>query len=51
MELKLIFDLTIFSVNPESYKVTVKSGGDSQEELLTCPPAKRIALAQRYFLF
>ncbi|XP_072040163.1 urease subunit alpha-like [Amphiura filiformis] len=38
-------------INPESYKVTVKREEQEEDELLTCPPAKRIALAQRYFLF
>ncbi|XP_041479744.1 urease subunit alpha-like isoform X1 [Lytechinus variegatus] len=38
-------------IDAESYKVTVKDEGKDKEEHLTCPPAKRIALAQRYFLF
>ncbi|XP_063965429.1 urease subunit alpha-like [Lytechinus pictus] len=38
-------------IDAESYKVTVKDEGKDKDEHLTCPPAKRISLAQRYFLF
>ncbi|XP_060078196.1 urease subunit alpha-like [Ylistrum balloti] len=45
--------LPFITVDPCSYKVMVKSS-DNEEETpvhLTCPPARRLALAQRYFLF
>ncbi|XP_030842916.1 uncharacterized protein LOC583434 isoform X2 [Strongylocentrotus purpuratus] len=38
-------------IDAESYKVTIKDRGKETDELLTCPPAKRLSLAQRYFLF
>ncbi|XP_059179404.1 urease subunit alpha-like isoform X2 [Physella acuta] len=37
-------------VDPQSYSVKV-SNGKKMTELLTCPPADRLSLAQRYFLF
>lgn len=42
------------TVDSYSYKVKIETAGeDKKKELthLTCPPADRIALAQRYFLF
>ncbi|KAK7093738.1 urease subunit alpha-like [Littorina saxatilis] len=42
------------TVDPQSYEVhLITRGADGKEgrELLTCPPAMRLALAQRYFLF
>lgn len=39
------------TVDPQSYKVHVKRNKDDEPELLGCPPAQRIALAQRYFIF
>ena len=44
----------VVSVDPQSYKVhliTEDRDGKEQREHLTCPPAARLALAQRYFLF
>ncbi|XP_070560375.1 urease subunit alpha-like isoform X2 [Ptychodera flava] len=39
-------------VNAEDYKVTVKDPNqDMEEEHITCPPAKKLPLAQRYLLF
>ncbi|XP_071481108.1 urease subunit alpha-like [Diadema antillarum] len=40
-------------INAESYKVTIRDdqAGEGEETLLTCPPASRLSLAQRYFLF
>ncbi|OWF46685.1 uncharacterized protein LOC110455317 [Mizuhopecten yessoensis] len=44
--------LPLITVDPCSYKVTVKSSDDDETPVhLTCPPARRLALAQRYFLF
>ncbi|XP_069122340.1 urease subunit alpha-like [Argopecten irradians] len=45
--------LPIITVDPCSYKVLVKSSDNDEEEAVhvTCPPARRLALAQRYFLF
>ncbi|KAK3583810.1 hypothetical protein CHS0354_022856 [Potamilus streckersoni] len=41
------------TVDPYSYKVHMMTNKDGKEEreLLTCPPASRLSLAQRYFLF
>ncbi|XP_076451762.1 LOW QUALITY PROTEIN: urease subunit alpha-like [Babylonia areolata] len=42
------------TVDPQSYKVhllTRDKEGKEKKEYLTCPPASRLALAQRYFLF
>ncbi|XP_077998008.1 urease subunit alpha-like [Glandiceps talaboti] len=43
----------IIKVNPQTYKVTVRDRTDSEdkEEHITCQPAQKLALAQRYFLF
>ncbi|GFN92577.1 urease subunit alpha [Plakobranchus ocellatus] len=38
-------------VDSQSYQVTVKVEGKENRVLLTCPPADRLSLAQRYFLF
>ncbi|CAL1531059.1 unnamed protein product [Lymnaea stagnalis] len=38
-------------VDPQSYSVTLIHNGMKNIELLTCPPADRLPLAQRYFLF
>ncbi|KAK3104512.1 hypothetical protein FSP39_003738 [Pinctada imbricata] len=38
-------------VDPYSYKAFAKTSEKDEETHLTCPPAARIALAQRYFLF
>lgn len=41
-----------FAVDVQSYKVHVKADEAVETaEHLTCPPARRLALAQRYFLF
>jgi len=37
--------LPVMEVNPETYEVRADG------ELLTCEPAKELAMAQRYFLF
>jgi urease alpha subunit len=42
------------AVDPQSYKVHLvrkDKDGSEQNEHLTCPPADRLSLAQRYFLF
>ncbi|XP_060574751.1 urease subunit alpha-like [Ruditapes philippinarum] len=45
--------LPILTVDPYSYKVHIvtKKDGKEEKEHLTCPPASRLSLAQRYFLF
>lgn len=37
------------TINAEKYEVHIEK--DGKKELLTCPPANRLSLAQRYFLF
>ncbi|XP_013379663.1 uncharacterized protein LOC106151113 isoform X1 [Lingula anatina] len=39
------------TVDPDSYKVTVETADHPEGQHLTCPPANRLALAQRYFIF
>nr|UUA80727.1 urease 1 [Mytilus coruscus] len=40
------------SVDPYSYKVHITDEKDKQKQVhLTCPPAQRLSLAQRYFMF
>ncbi|KAL5015015.1 hypothetical protein ScPMuIL_009285 [Solemya velum] len=39
------------TVDPCSYKVHVQKEDSDETEHLFCPPARRLALAQRYFLF
>ncbi|CAG2224743.1 URE [Mytilus edulis] len=40
------------SVDPYSYKVHITDEKDKKNQIhLTCPPAQRLALAQRYFMF
>ena len=45
--------LLLLAVDPQTYEVTMRSGGSSDQkaELLTCPAARKLTLAQRYFLF
>ncbi|XP_052804290.1 urease subunit alpha-like [Mya arenaria] len=45
--------LPVITVDPCSYKVHIIREEDGKEtrEHLTCPPASRLSLAQRYFLF
>nr|XP_006815240.1 PREDICTED: urease-like [Saccoglossus kowalevskii] len=43
--------LPVITVNPETYKVHVKDRDTEETTLLTCPPATKLPLAQRYFLF
>ncbi|XP_055864692.1 urease subunit alpha-like [Biomphalaria glabrata] len=38
-------------VDPQSYTVNITKNGDKKSETLLCPPASRLSLAQRYFLF
>jgi urease alpha subunit len=43
-----------FSVDPQTYKVYIKTEDKSSEEdweLVMCPPSSRLPLGQRYFLF
>ena len=42
-----------FAVDPTQYKVRIwdRKHPEGEGQHLTCPPANRIALAQRYFLF
>ncbi|KAI0223405.1 Urease subunit alpha [Lamellibrachia satsuma] len=39
------------TVDPQSYKVHITDSEMTNPQHLTCPPAQRLALAQRYFLF
>ncbi|XP_014677855.1 PREDICTED: urease subunit alpha-like [Priapulus caudatus] len=46
--------LPVLSVDPQTYKVELTEEDERQQEVkthLTCPPAKRLSLTQRYFLF
>ncbi|KAL4221785.1 Urease [Mactra antiquata] len=45
--------LPVLTVDPCSYKVHIvtESNGKEEREHLTCPPASRLSLAQRYFMF
>jgi hypothetical protein len=44
--------LLLLAVDPQTYEVTMRSGSSDQKaELLTCPAARKLTLAQRYFLF
>ena len=49
----LLLLLLLLAVDPQTYEVTMRSGGSSDQkaELLTCPAARKLTLAQRYFLF
>lgn len=48
----MLFCISV-TVDPCSYKVhmVTEEDGKEQREHLTCPPAARLSLAQRYFLF
>jgi hypothetical protein len=40
--------LLLLAVDPQTYEVTMRSGSSDQKaELLTCPAARKLTLAQR----